>query len=226
MPWNSTAPLGSVSVKANRTLLQQNTTYIETTMGNSIVGTNTDTTRDHFWNVGTNEDGRHRYIQSVGFTSNAVAPNDVYPALGSGMQTVIFPLATNGEVQWFHKNQDNNNKIYQFIPNFLTGTVATISSSYVTVVAVPDDVYGEIFMFATLPGSNSQRKYRTVTGFFRSSAGLVDAWAIVNSAQDDDTANGLKFANGSDAVGLNIRARSEDASSGLEWNYRITYRAI
>lgn len=87
MPWNSTAPLGSVSVKANRTILQQNTTYTEITMGLSIVGTNTVTTRDHFWNVGTNEDGRHRFIQSPAFT---VASLPVDPVLGTGMDSVTY----------------------------------------------------------------------------------------------------------------------------------------
>ena len=87
MPWNSTWPVGSISVKANRVVGQQNTTYIETTMGNSIVGTNTTATRDHFWNVGTNEDGRHRFIQSPKFT---VGGNPADPVLGTGMDGVRY----------------------------------------------------------------------------------------------------------------------------------------
>lgn len=87
MPWNSTAPVGSISVKANRTILQQNTTYIETTMGNSIVGTNTVTTRDHFWNVGSDEDGRHRFMQSPAFTVGGLP---VDPVIGTGMDSVMY----------------------------------------------------------------------------------------------------------------------------------------
>ena len=87
MPWNTVFPLGSVSVKANRTIGQQNTTYIETTMGNSIVGTNTNTTRDHFWNVGSNEDGRHRFMQSPAFTVGGLP---VDPVLGAGMDSVFY----------------------------------------------------------------------------------------------------------------------------------------
>jgi len=87
MPWNTVFPLGSVSVKANRTIGQQNTTYIEVTMGNSIVGTNTNTTRDHFWNVGSNEDGRHRFMQSPAFTVGGLP---VDPVLGAGMDSVFY----------------------------------------------------------------------------------------------------------------------------------------
>jgi len=87
MPWNSTAPVGSISVKANRTILQQNTTYIETTMGTSIVGTNTVTTRDHFWNVGSDEDGRHRFMQSPAFTVGGLP---VDPVVGTGMDSVMY----------------------------------------------------------------------------------------------------------------------------------------
>ncbi len=222
MPWNSTFPLGSVSVKANRTIGNQNTTYTEVTMGNSIVGTNTNTVRDHFWAVGSNEDGRHRFIQSVGFTSTAVAPNDFYPVLGAGMQTVIFPILSKGQVVWYHKNQDNNDRIYQFIPNFLQGTVTiNSSSSYVTIDAVPNNVYGEIFMWNDDNGSNTGQ-----TAFFKSKSSVVDTWAIEFRVQGSSSSySALKFGNGSEASGLDIRVR-RDESSKTSWNYRITYRAI
>ena len=87
MAWSSTAPLGTVSVKANKAILGDNTTYIETTMGNSVVGSNAVTTRDHFWNVDANLDGRHRFIQSPAFTVGAV-PAD--PVIGTGMDGVFY----------------------------------------------------------------------------------------------------------------------------------------
>ena len=108
MPWNSTSPLGSVSVKANKAPMQQNTTYIETTMGNSVVGTNAVTTRDHFWNVGTNEDGRHRFIQSPAFTVGGL-PTD--PVVGTGMDAVTYSKTKTStestaqqDVQLFFRN--------------------------------------------------------------------------------------------------------------------------
>lgn len=87
MTWHSTFPLGTVSVKANRPIGQDNTTYIETTMGNSIIGTNGVTTRDHFWNVGANEDGRHRWIQSPAFTVGGL-PADAN--IGTAMDGVLW----------------------------------------------------------------------------------------------------------------------------------------
>jgi hypothetical protein len=224
MPWNSTCPVGSQSVKQNRTVIQDNITYIETTMGNSIVGTNTVTTRDHFWNVGANEDGRHRFIQSPAFTSTAVAPDDVYPVIGTGMDGVLFLLTTNSRAEWFHRNSQG---IYQAVPSFLTGTSGAISGSYVNIVTVPANVYGEIFMWATTEGTASQARYRTASGFFRSNGTTCYSWAYAVSIEGTSQySNGLKFGNGSDASGLNIRARTSDATDGLTWNYRITYRAI
>lgn len=108
MPWNSTSPIGSISVKANRTTMNQNTTYTETTMGNSAIGTNTVTTRDHFWNVGANEDGRHRFIQSPAFTVGGL-PTD--PVVGIGMDGVSFiklltaiQSTAQQDVQPFYRN--------------------------------------------------------------------------------------------------------------------------
>ncbi len=108
MAWHSTAPVGSQSVKANRTILQDNTTYTEVTMGNSVVGTNAVTTRDHFWNVGANEDGRHRFIQSPGFTVGGL-PTD--PVIGTGMDSVdysklklVAESAAQQDVQPFFRN--------------------------------------------------------------------------------------------------------------------------
>jgi len=224
MAWHSIAPIGNISVKANKTILQDNTTYIEDTMGKSVVGTNKDTTRDHFWDVDSSVDGRHRFIQSVGFTSTEVFPDDVYPALGAGMQSILFPLTTNTEVQWFHKNQNTNDKIYQFIPNFLTGVTAFvggITSSYKDLVAVPANVYGEIFMWRDADGKNNGQ-----SGFFKSSATKVDAWSLYLAPEGTNEQINLKFGNGSDSPNFFIRVKTESGASGNQWNYRITYRAI
>lgn len=212
MPWNSTWPVGSSSVKTNRSSGQQNTTYIETTMGNSVVGTNTVTTRDHFWNVGANEDGRHRFIQSPAFTVGAVATD---PVIGTGMDGVSYLKTVSGRVEGFYRNAEG---IYQYIPAFLSGSVAIPTTSYTTVVAVPADSYGEITMYTTALG-----RYSGVTAHFRSNGSTVEAWGLTQS--DDTSSNNtpLKFASAGDASGLNIRARRSDAGSAT-WNYRITYR--
>lgn len=214
MPWNSVSPDGTISVKANRTPMNQNTTYIETTMGNSVVGTNTAATRDHFWNVGSNEDGRHRFIQSPAFTVGAV-PTD--PVIGTGMNGVLYLKTTSSRVEGFYRNVQG---IYQYIPSFLSGTVV-VGAGFGTVVAVPASVYGEIFMYTTALG-----KFSVVTGFFRSDGATVESWSILNHASGvGGTSFALTFGNGTDASGLNIRAKVNDATAGLTWNYRITYRA-
>lgn len=218
MPWNSTWPIGSISVKANRTAGQQNTTYIQTTMGNSIIGTNTNITRDHFWNVGANEDGRHRFINSPAFTVGAVAAD---PVVGAGMDAVLYLKTTNAQPQWF--NRTSGGVIYQVSPNFLTGTIV-VNAGFVTITAIPANVYGEIFIFQTADGST-----RGQAGFFKSNGAVCDAWSYAQQVQSISSGTpkfNLIFGNGSNASGLNIRVRIEEAAAGATWNYRITYRAI
>lgn len=226
MTWHATCPDGTRSVKANKAIIQDNTTYTEVTMGNSVVGTNTVDTRDHFWNVGSNEDGRHRFIQSPKFTVGGVATD---PVLGTGMDGVTYIKEdglTPTRVQGFYRNAEG---VYQYLPAFLTGTADLSGStgSYHTVVAVPNNVYGDIFMFR----ENSSGDFVAVTGFFRSrtSGGTptVDAWAICNHIEvSGDARTALVFGCGSTASGLNIRARVDDGSASANWGYRITYRAI
>jgi len=216
MPWNSTFPLGSVSVKDNKLIGQQNTTYTQVTMGNSIVGTNTTTTRDHFWNVGTNEDGRHRFIQSPAFTVGAL-PTD--PVIGTGMDGVQYIKTTNGRVQGFYRNAQG---IYQSIPAFISGTVVISgggSGDWVTLTAVPANVYGEVIMFRDSDKSFIQ------SGVF-SSAAFVHAYSTRLKQVGTSNSYYIELRNDSSSS-LNIQARRGDSGSGFDgtWNYRITYRA-
>jgi hypothetical protein len=222
MAWNSTWPLGTVSVKANKTPGQQNTTYIETTMGNSVVGTNTVDTRDHFWDVGADLDGRHRFIQSPAFTVGGL-PED--PVLGTGMDGVRYIKSdglTPSKVVGFYRNADN---IYQYIPGLLTGTkLLNSSSTFVDIQSVPDNSYGEIFMW---PTTQPDDKYSVQVGFFKAEGGTCQAWSINYQVEGTGTPkNAIKFGNGSDASGLNIRGRIADGDTGLTWNYKVTYRVL
>lgn len=223
MTWNSTYPVGNISVKANRTVGQQNTTYIETTMGNSIVGTNTTATRDHFWNVGANEDGRHRFIQSPAFT---VGGNPADPVLGTGMDGVRYLKSdglTPASIVGFYRNAQ---KIFQYIPALITGTInIPSSSSYNSMTTVPDNSYGEIFMYNT---DSTTGKYTGQTGFYKARGGVAECWAITNLAQGSSSSDSaLKFGNGSEASVLNIMVRRSSASSSQSnWSYKVTYRAL
>lgn len=226
MVWNAVAPIGTRSVRANKTIIQDNFTYTEVTMGKSVVGTNTNVTRDHFWNVGSNEDGRHRFINMPKFTSTVPFPDNVDPVVGAGMDGVFYLKEFGGTVQGYFKNNSGglNAGIYQFVPGYLFGAVTVPSSgTYSTVIAVPPNTWGEIYMWTTALGRSSMQ-----SGIFRSDNTTVETWAITNLRQGVSPPNSsaaLKFANGVDALGLNIRARAEDAAIGLAWNYRVMWRA-
>jgi len=74
--WNTTFPDGSKSVKSNKTIGQQNTTYTKTTLN-----------VDHQWHVGTDEDGHHKFAQMAGYETGGT-PDD--PTLATGMDLVYF----------------------------------------------------------------------------------------------------------------------------------------
>lgn len=223
MPWNSISPVGSISVKANRPKMQENTSYIETTMGNSIVGTNTTSTRDHFWNVGSDEDGRHRFIQSPDFT---VGGNPADPVIGTGMDGVMYlrqDSALSARIQGFYRNAQG---IYEFIPSFESGTTGVITGSYTNVVAVPANTYGEIMMYTTTE-SSSDRQYSSCVAHYWSNGTVARAWTFAQGDDDQDSNLPLKFANSnSAATNLFLRAKANDAANNLVWNYRITWRVL
>jgi len=220
MVWQTTCPVGTQSVRANKQVFQDNVNYIQTYMGNEVVGTNGNATRDHFWNVDANLDGHHRFVKSPAFTVGGI-PAD--PVIGTGMDGVIYLKTTNGRVEGFYRN---SNGIYQFIPSYLTGTTTISSgSSFVNITTIPDETYGELFFY----NSNSpNNKYAAQIGFYKATGGLCQTWALNYQVEGTGSAvNALKFGNGSDASGLNIRARRADAGSTLiDWNYKIIYRAI
>lgn len=87
MPWNSTYPNGAVSVKANETPGLQNTAYTETTLNN-----------DHYWNIGADEDGRHKFVNM---------PNqDPEPSIATGMDGLLYAFE-NVSSQPFFKNSNS-----------------------------------------------------------------------------------------------------------------------
>jgi hypothetical protein len=221
MPWNSTWPLGTSSVKGNRTRGQQNTTYIEETLGNQPIGSQPPApakVADHFWDIDADHDGRHRFVQSPGFT---VGGNPDDPTLGTQMDGCIYLKEVNsdvGRVEGFYRNTQG---IYQFIPSFISGSVVLNGSNFVNIEALPPNVYGEIFLYRTSSGRGQGQM-----GFFKTDATICDAWSYGLRLQGDSTAKyNIRLANGSDADGLNLRAIL-DFSNNTNWNYRITYRAI
>jgi hypothetical protein len=89
MPWNSSYPIGNQSVRQNKTPGQENTTYIEETLGNQAIGTNPNpqTAKDHFWNL-DEYSGHHRFVQLASFVDNAASPTN--PFLATPMNGCIY----------------------------------------------------------------------------------------------------------------------------------------
>jgi len=200
MPWNSTSPDGTKSVKANTPTMQQNTTYTETTLN-----------ADHFWNIGVDEDGHHKQVQCPKLASDLV--------LSAGMDGGMYykeVSASNSQVQGFYRNV---NGIYQFIPCFKSGD-KNLTSSYVNVVAVEANSYGQIWMFKNDNSDN------VAMAFFQAGTTTCQAYACTTQFSSSSTAGtNLKFGNGGSASGLNIRARTQDASSGTYF-YRLIYWGV
>lgn len=87
MPWNSTAPDGTQSVKANESTLQDNTTYTETEMN-----------KDHYWNTSANQDGHHTKVE---MDNQAAAP-----ALSAGMDGMFYALENVSSQPYFQNTAD------------------------------------------------------------------------------------------------------------------------
>ena len=227
MTWNSASPSGSLSVRDNRTLMNQNTTYIETTLGNTPSDQAYATSqKDHFFALaGSNLNGHHRFIKMPAFTVGGT-PSDPGNPLGTGIDGIFYfksdGLSTPRVTGYFR----NANYIYQVFPIVLTGTINITSlTNYITINSVPDGVYGDIFMYNA---DNDTTSFSGQNGFFKSRNGTLNAWATMYGAQGTgrNTASAaLRFGNGSESDGLNIRVRLNEGGAG-DWNYVITYRRI
>lgn len=206
MVWNSIFPLGTVSVRSNRTIGQENVTYTETTMNN-----------DHFWNIGANQDGRHNAINMPLQASD--------PATSTGMNGTMYlktVSGTNARIQGYYRNV---NGIYQFIPCFQTGTVnLTNFSDFFTVTSVPSNSYGHIYMFKSVDDKDGQNMG---FGFFKSYDGKVQAYGCASAYDSDSSVRtpNIQFGNGNSADALNVKAKLNTTSTGI-YEYRIVYWGI
>lgn len=217
MAWVTDSPVGTQSVRVNRTQMHANNVYINTYLGGQSAFDNTSTTRDHFWNVSPTHDGRHRFIKSPAFTTDGSTPTD--PVVGSSMDAVLYLKTTNSEGQWFTRPAVGN--IYQISPNFKSGTF-TSKPSFQTVTNVPNNVYGEMYMWREGDNSTSGQ-----FAFFKSRGGVVTGFSYAARAESSGTDRvNIELANGASATDLNIKARLVSAPADQTWNYRITYRAM
>ena len=233
MTWNPVWPNGAVSVKANTPTGQQNSAYIGYYIGNQPVGTNTTdpaTTLvgDHFWNLGPALSGHHRFIQSRGFT---VGGNPTDAALQSNMETVLYAKIIYNEPQWFHRNINTNDTIYQLTPSYWTGTTTTVTSSFsaINMPDLPGQCVGEIIMYRPLPfAGTSADSFAVQTGYFMFDGTTVNAWAIPFSRNGSNITPrfALSFGNGTAATGKKIQVALADGGTGSTWLHLITFRTF
>jgi hypothetical protein len=76
MVWSSTWPVGTVAVGDNTLTGQANTTYVETTMN-----------VDHYWNIGGDEDGHHKFVQCPKTETGGTPSN---PTVATGMDGALY----------------------------------------------------------------------------------------------------------------------------------------
>lgn len=240
MSWTSGLPSGSQSVRANRSPLQGNFTYIENKMGKIAVGTNPtvgNAVTDHFWATDATLDGHHRFMKMPKFTSTngASPPDDKNPVLGTSIDGCIYIREVNADVARVEGFYRNTQGIYQFIPSYTITDLASITTSYQTIATLPKNVYGEIFWYKVggVPERFIHGNFTSGRGFFISNETILDAFAYTYLPQGTNTATtAVKFGNGSDASGLNLRVRAQTAGdipfpviSG-KIRFKITYRAL
>lgn len=201
MVWNTVYPDGTQSVGANVPIGLQNTSYTKTTLNN-----------DHFWDVGTDEDGHHRYVQ---MPQNQVGGTPTNPTLATGMDGVMYLKETNSRVEGFYKNAAG---VFQFIPSFLEGTVSLISTTdYTNIAAIPQDTFGYAWLF--VKDSSQSGAY----GFFKAADGICQAYSLPIRAGNSGTSDlNVRYGNGDQVDGLNFRARRSSGPSGT-YEYRIMY---
>lgn len=215
MPWNSTWPDGTKSVRANTLPGQQNTSYTETTMN-----------IDHFWNDGTNKDGHHRQMQ-LPFTGTSSVPTDI--VLDGSMDGGLYLRAVNGgsnqEAEIFYLDKTPNQYLlnvvqptpipYQLSPCFKTGTINFANaSSFFTITAIPANSYGEIFIW-----KDGTRVIQA--GTFISDGTIVEGYSYLNFT----SVISVNLGNFSNSTPIDLNLKGKGAASGL-YNYRIIYRGI
>jgi hypothetical protein len=182
---------------------QQNTTYTETTLNN-----------DHYWNIGTNEDGFHKRVSMKIFANSAIgAPVDA--PIPPGLDGVFYLKTVAGTNQGFYRN---GSTIFQFTPAFITGTTNINTGGYTDVVAVPNNTYGHVWMWRAGSKDVQIGAFSAYGGACQAISAAVD----VNGNQTEVRYNVL-YGNGTQVSGLNFRAKVASGAAGGTYEYRIMY---
>lgn len=87
MPWNTTCPVGGNSVKDNNSVIQDNITYIKTTMQN-----------DHYWDEDATKDGYHKKVSLIN--------QSPAPSLPAAMNGLIYAFVNVSTQPYFRNSAD------------------------------------------------------------------------------------------------------------------------
>lgn len=228
MTWTPDIPFGDRSVRANRFFIRNNFNYTRNTIGPDGVGANNNSTKDHFFAMGSTDlEGHHRFIKSPRFTSNAAFPNDKNPTLGPSIDSVLFPRVVSNEVarvEWFSKNSTSG--VYQFIPCYNAGITNIPDLNYVSIFTVPPKTYGDIIIWHLDGDGNSDFQQQ---GYYVAGDTIANSFSLQQnlSISPASGANPYVLANGTQATNLNIlvkRLNSGVPVGDIRW--RITFRAM
>lgn len=210
MPWNSTFPLGSVSVRANRTIGQQNTTYLETILKN-----------DHYFNEDVSKDGYHKKASMPNYGST--------PGVPAGTDGVYYVFTNGSEKESRFTNDGNASFHLNIWTQQLRGTFTlTDTSTNINIATIPSNAVGQIIMFrrnaspfvvqtGQFASDNVAAPNNTVHGFSNT---LV--LSGTNYSRDEPL---ILNNNPNNPNVLRVRP-SSNTYANLEYEYLINYRII
>lgn len=198
MVWHSISPDGSKSVGQNTPTMQENTSYTESILN-----------KDHFWNIGTNQDGRHNQINMPVQSGNLVP--------STGMDGVIFlrqASTADPRIQAFYANAGQT---VQISPGYLFGDITFSDTNTFLPLSsgsLPDGSYGIIYVFGNTVSNDM------TFGTFKKEQGICQAYST------PFTPANFEFGNSTNtAVSGNIKVRRVSAAN-ITYKYRIQFWAI
>jgi len=171
MGWNVLSPDGNQSTAANVTIMDENTVYTKTTMN-----------IDHYWDIGANEDGHHKFAQMPGTVAGGAPSN---PTIAAGMDLVYYvkqkTAADSPAQQDFHPfTIDSSSNVLQIL-GIRACAVFNIAAGVVTVVYNHN--------VASVVRTAQGRYTVTFTTALPSNAYLVDGGGIREDAANDKLMN-------------------------------------
>lgn len=213
MPWNSIWPVGSTSVRVNRTTGNQNTTYLETTLKN-----------DHFFNEDASKDGYHKKASMPNFGTT--------PGIPAGSDGVYYVLTNGSEKEARYTNAASTSFHLNIWSQQLRGTftAGALNANFTLVSGIPSNAVGEIFiirrnaspflcMIGQFASDNVAAPNNTVHGFI----------SRVSEANNSSTISNITpfFLLNNPSVKNAIRGFAADSNfAGQDFEYIVNYRII